>query len=235
LELLILGIRTRESLSGFYANCPLAIAARSGIIDSIFRTWLPDDAVMLMPDIADSQGVDALIRSRRTISVFKPEMPPQEILLNALDAAIWAPNHRKTEPWRFTRLGPQTVRQIVELQYRLVAAKKGPDEAEKKRRQWSVVPGWLLVTCLRATDPLQMEEDYAACCCAIQNLSLSLWDQGIGTKWSTGDVTRDPEFAQLAGFDSDIERVVGLIWYGYPAAVPQQSRRPLSEVLRELP
>lgn len=188
-------------------------------------------------DTADAftQAVDELIRSRRTISAFLPDAPPKELVLAALDVAVWAPNHHKTEPWRFHWLGPETARSIVALNARLVAEKKGPDAAETKRRQWSAVPGWLLATCLRAADPLQQEEDYAACCCAVQNLLLALWSRGVGAKWTTGDVTRHHEFFQRVALDPAAHRVVGLIWYGYPATTPAQQRRPAREFLRELP
>lgn len=176
-----------------------------------------------------------LLRSRRSIGSFRPDCPPRDVVLTALEAACWAPNHRKTEPWRFRWLGPQSVEAIIALNSELVAAKKGPEDAAKKRRQWSAVPGWLLVTCVRAEDPFQAEEDYAACCCAIQNLMLALWSHSIGTKWSTGDVTRHPRFAEIVGFSPVAERVVGLIWYGYPATIPEQRRRPVSDVLREIP
>lgn len=178
---------------------------------------------------------DDILRSRRTIGAFQAQTPPREQLLHAVKLACWAPNHRKTEPWRFTWLGPETVSQIVLLNTELVSGKKGLAEAEKKQRQWSAVPGWLLVNMLLADDPFQREEDYAACCCAIQNLMLALWNQGVGTKWSTGDVLRHPRFAEIAGFDPGVERAVGLIWYGYPAVTPTQTRKPLTELWRELP
>lgn len=181
------------------------------------------------------QRLDAILRTRRTIGVFQPECPPRESVLAALESAIWAPNHRKTEPWRFTLLGPSAVRDIIELNSEIIAAKKGPEEAAKKRRQWTAVPGWLSVTCSLTDDPMEAEEDYAACCCAIQNLTLSLWSRGIGTKWSTGNVTRHARFAEIVQFDPQQERTVGLIWYGYPAVVPTQSRKPLSDVLRDTP
>ena len=95
--------------------------------------------------------------------------------------------------------------------------------------------GWLVVTCRISTDAFLMEEDYAACCCAVQNLMLALWSEGIATKWSTGDLTRHPRFAELAGFDPAQERVVGLIWYGRPVTLPTQTRRPVADVVRQRP
>ncbi|HUQ71341.1 MAG TPA: nitroreductase family protein, partial [Planctomycetaceae bacterium] len=136
---------------------------------------------------------------------------------------------------RFHWLGSETARAVVELNAALIAAKKGPEAADQKRKQWSAVPGWIAVTCLRSDDAFLQEEDYAACCCAVQNLMLALWSDGVGSKWSTGDVTRHPDYFRLLGVNPEEQRSVGMIWYGYPAVVPEQNRRPLAEVLRQLP
>lgn len=176
------------------------------------------------------------ILQRRTISSFKPDsVPPREIVDNALEAARWAPNHRFTEPWRFYLLGPETAKAIVDINTELVRAKSGDDVAAAKQQKWSSVPGWLAVTCVKNDDPLIAQEDYAACACAIQNIQLSLWEQGVGVKWTTGAVTRDPRFYDTLWIDPAQETVVGLLWYGYPAEVPVSRRKPVSELLIELP
>ncbi len=189
---------------------------------------------MTRPETIPAAVADVL-RHRRTVGAFEPDLPSAAIVDAALELATWAPNHRKTEPWRFLKLGPEMAAAVVELNARLIEEKKGPEAAESKRKQWSRVPGWLVVTCPLSTDSMLQEEDYAACCCAIQNLSLALWSTGVGTKWSTGDVTRHPEFFQLLDLDATKVRVVGLIWYGYPQANPQQTRTPVSEFVRTLP
>lgn len=176
-----------------------------------------------------------LIRGRRTIGAFRPDLPPREVIHEALELARWAPNHKKTEPWHVTWLGPETARAVVELNARILRETRGPEEAEAKSKKWAQVPGWLVVTTDLADDSLRREEDYAACCCAIQNLQLALWSAGVGTKWTTGDVIRRDEFYQLIGIDPQKERVVGLLWYGYPAVIPEQTRRPVEAFLRQLP
>ena len=47
--------------------------------------------------------ITELIKSRRTITPenFSGRMIHKEILLNLLNAGIWAPTHGKTQPWRF--------------------------------------------------------------------------------------------------------------------------------------
>ena len=173
---------------------------------------------------------------RRTISSFKPEVPDSEIIQRAIEAARWAPNHRYTEPWHFYRLGPETAAQVVTLNTALVRAKKGDEAAETKQKKWASVPAWLLVTCDRSEDALKGQEDYAATACAIQNLQLALWAEGVGCKWTTGDVTRANELADLCWFDAQAERVVGLLMIGYPEDVPPAVRKKdLPQISVELP
>jgi nitroreductase len=180
-------------------------------------------------------SIGQIIRGRRTIGSYRPELPPADVVEAAIEVASWAPNHKKTEPWHAYELGPQSKSAVIELNSRLIEKKKGSAEADSKRKSWSAVPGWIAVTCIRSDDAFRHEEDYAACCCFVQNLMLALWSSGIGTKWSTGDVTREPDFFQILDIDPSKERVVGLIWYGYPAVVPEQNRKPLGSFLTRKP
>ena len=181
------------------------------------------------------QTVAELILSRRTIHAFQAEPPAREIVLRAADLARWAPNHLLTEPWHFYLLGPETADAIACLNAELVTRGKGPQAGQAKLDRWRAVPGWLVVTCDNSEDPVRAREDYAACCCAIHNFSLYLWSEGIGVKWTTGEVIRDPSFYDLIWVNPELETVVALLWYGYPAEVPQTTRKSLSQVLVELP
>ena len=174
------------------------------------------------------------MRSRRTVQLFLPDPVPRDLILRAIDAARWAPNHRLTQPWRFYLLGASSITAVVDLNARLVMRQRGERAGNLKRERWSAIPGWLVVTCASSEDPLREREDYAACCCAVQNLMLYLWSAGVATKWTTGDVTREEEFHRVLGIPTE-ERIVGLVWYGFPAEVPSCSRKPVAEILVELP
>ena len=115
----------------------------------------------------------------------------------------------------------------------IVAETKDEDLADFKAKSAAAIPGWLLVTCRKSNDELLQQEDYASCCCAIQNLMLYLSEAGVASKWTTGPITRDQRFFELLGIDSSDEFVVGLIWYGYPKTLPTQSRKAVSEILTQ--
>ena len=176
-----------------------------------------------------------VLKGRRTINLYLDLEVPRRLVLDAIEAATWAPNHHVTEPWRFILMGRNTVARTVDLVRDITAEKKGSEFAEFKAKSWAEKPGWLTVTCRRSEDALREREDYAACSVAVQNFMLYLWKAGVGSKWTSGDITRDPRFFDIVGIDATAEFVVGMLWFGYAKVTPQQSRKPLAEVLTELP
>jgi nitroreductase len=176
-----------------------------------------------------------VISGRRTIDQFLQTPIPEDLVLEAIELATWAPNHYVSEPWRFIWPGNETVERIVDLNAEIVSARKSPEMGEHKRKQWREKPGWLIVTCAQSDDELREQEDYAACCAAVQNFMLYLWKAGVGSKWTTGPITRDPRFLELLDIDANDSFVVGMIWFGYPKVTPAQSRRSVDEVLVRLP
>ena len=176
-----------------------------------------------------------VLRGRRTIEMFLHTSVPDNLVREALEAATWAPNHHVTEPWRFYLLGPESIERCLDLCRDIVTAKKGEKAGAFKRDSWSQKPGWLVVTCKKSDDALLQQEDYGAACAAVQNAILYLWKAGVGSKWTSGPITRDSRFFEILDIDETEEFVVGLIWYGYPKVTPSQSRKELDDVLKNVP
>jgi len=106
---------------------------------------------------------------------------------------------------------------------------------EDARRKVMSSPVLLAVTCRMAENPGQQVEDLAAVCAAIQNMQLAAWADGIGTHWNTGRVTRLPETSALLGLSERGEELVGFLYLGYPAQVPEPpKRRPIQDFVRTL-
>ncbi|TDJ33708.1 MAG: nitroreductase [Gammaproteobacteria bacterium] len=188
-----------------------------------------------LPD-GKSRNLRALaerIRSRRTTNLFLKQEVSKDLVLEAIELARWAPNHHLTEPWHFYLLGDKMKAASVELIRAIVTENKTAELGEHKAKSAAAVPGWLLVTCTRSDDELREREDYASCCCAVQNILLYLSEAGVASKWTTGLITRDQRFFELLGIDESEEYVVSLIWYGYPKILPTQSRKDVSEIVTE--
>jgi nitroreductase len=190
--------------------------------------------VVQEPSSAHAEEFAAVLRGRRSIDLFAPEPVPADTLLAAIEVARWAPNHRLTEPWRFYLLGSATMRAVVDLAVDLDIAAKGERAGPVRRARLEAVPGMFVLTSARSDDALVDRENYAACCCAAQNLMLYLWRRGIGVKWTTGAITRQQRLYDLLGVDSGKESLVGFFWYGVPKVVPTQKRRPVEEIMTQL-
>ncbi|PAF14309.1 nitroreductase [Niallia circulans] len=83
----------------------------------------------------------------------------QKLVLELLDHAVWAPNHRLREPWRFIFIARD----------------------QMKKREWvSHEPAdHLIVLTKTDSDPFKQNENIAAAFCLIQNFQLLANEQGV--------------------------------------------------------
>lgn len=175
------------------------------------------------------------IRARRSVPRLRPDPVPREVIEQMLEAAVWAPNHRLTEPWRFYVLAADGKRRFAEIRGRLRAtafADPGAPEAvravERVYQDTLATPALIVPTVHLAADDVQREEDLAATFMAIQNLLLAATELGVGTYLRTGAILQAPEFRSLLGLEDD-RRILAVIYVGYPAEVPQKRRTPAAD------
>ena len=182
-----------------------------------------------------------VLLSRATVHEYSANALPPGVVEIAIEAALAAPNHRLTEPWRFVQVGPRAREELAVLQARLKGKGRvvGPEDLERTRHKMLTPPELLAVCRVRHPDPTVEREDYGAIACALQNFSLCLWAQGIGSKWSTGAITSHDDTYAILGVDAQATEIVGFLWAGYPARPEGVNKPPrrlgLSEVLRRVP
>tara|TARA_B100000575_G_scaffold153023_1_gene122087 strand:- start:36 stop:608 length:573 start_codon:yes stop_codon:yes gene_type:complete len=178
------------------------------------------------------------IISRRTVYKFDQREVPATVLEIAFEAARHAPNHKHTHPWKFYVLGQEArssilpeVKRLAELKS-LRLGRSSSDEGMKKAIAKITSPPILIVVTSARTngDKFREMEDYAATVCAIHNLTLSLWDQGVGLQWSTGGITRSDYVYDKLGISKGEEKIIGFLKVGYPASVPNIQKKPLKDI-----
>ncbi|HUF76351.1 MAG TPA: nitroreductase [Longimicrobiales bacterium] len=180
------------------------------------------------------------IESRRSIKEFADRPVAREELERLLEAAVQAPNHRMTQPWRFYVLGPEARGAYgAALGARKAKRVEDPDAArqvvEKVERSHVSLPAMLAVSMVLDENPEIREEDYAATFMAIQNLTLAAVDAGLGTHLKTGAVMEDPHAREAVGVPEG-ERIVAIVEIGEPAATPgAKDRKPASELTTWVP
>jgi nitroreductase len=170
----------------------------------------------------------AAIAGRRSAARVDTEAPvPQVVLERALAMAALAPNHRLTEPWRFTVVRGDARRRVGEalaaegVESGRVRAERAPLEASK----WLRAPVVVVVSHDPAgTDVVELEDRLALGAC-VENLLLALDAQGYAAMWRTGASAGSPAVKAALGLAPAAE-IVALVYAGRPLAdAPLPPRR----------
>jgi nitroreductase len=127
-----------------------------------------------------------------------------------LELAVYAPNHHRTEPWRFVVLGRDTIERLAQE----------TGDPKLLRSATAIVVGQAV-----DADAATAQEDYAACACAIYALMLAARARGLASYWRTPRALYDPAAGPLLGLADDV-RPVGIVHLGraadpWPAPPPR--------------
>ena len=187
------------------------------------------------PKQGDAMSVLDAIRGRRSVPRMKPDPVPRELIAELLDAAVWVPNHRMTEPWQFFVLEGETKSRFAAVRRDFRQAQMPNPDApevrpalEKIYRDTLETPAIIVVTSALVTDPEMREEDVWASYGAAYAFMLGAWSRGLGTYFRTGAFRDYPPLRQLLNLPED-RRIIGVIYAGYPTEIPQRRRTPAAE------
>ena len=180
--------------------------------------------------------INEIIKERRTIHSYSQETIENQVIEEAVECALFAPNHKLTFPMRFTII-PKELRKglsDISLKIRLEKGRTLTTEDKDKIIQKFENPSHILIVSqVKNQNPSIEKEDYATLAMGIQNFSLFLWEKGYGTKWSSGSIIKDKDLYSLCEIDPEKETIEALLWVGAPAKEPLPPKRPsVNEVIR---
>jgi nitroreductase len=180
-----------------------------------------------MNEPREAQVVLAAIRERRSVKQVQPDPVPRELIEQLLEAAVWAPNHHLTQPWRFFVLTGEARVALGEVLARDPAL--APDKRAVIRQKPLRAP--VLIAVAVEPDPKRpLLDEIAAGAAAVQNLLLAAHALGLGAIWRTGRAIEDPAVKAFLGLP-DRAVLLGFVYLGFPAVVPEPpARRPAQEV-----
>lgn len=165
----------------------------------------------------NSEALRHIIESRRSIypKDYSGENIPEAVLLEILGAANFAPNHKKTKPWRFkiykgdekTNMGKELQRLYKNLTpSEAFLQKKYDDFAIKVDQSNAIIP---IVVHLSGLVPEW--EEASAVAMAVQNMYLTCTANNVGCYWSSHPVTFHlNHFLNL----EDNQKCLGLFYMG---------------------
>ena len=156
--------------------------------------------------------IEQAIRTRRTHKAFGQDPVERKTLDELLELGRWAPNHHRTNPWRFRVLGPNARARLKHAAGRAHAAKL--DRA----------PTLIVVSAVLTGDPLQDAEELNATAIAAYIVLLAAHARGLAGYWRTPAVLRTADGRAAVGLAFE-EQVVALIHLGPPSSEPSPPER----------
>ncbi|WP_223067266.1 nitroreductase family protein [Paenibacillus caui] len=173
------------------------------------------------------------IRTRRSIGRVSEEEVPRESIERILEAGTWAPNHRRTEPWKFFVLRGEGRKKLGLALAEIAKAEAGAVEAEEldklESKALDKAKRAPLVIAV-AVEPTEKEgvielEEYGAVFAAIQNMLLEAHGLGLASVWRTGEPAYHPIMNKHFGL-SDKGKMLGFLYIGKPAlpSMPEGKR-----------
>ncbi len=173
---------------------------------------------------------------RRMAWEFKSDPVPKGALERMLQTAVWAPNHRLTEPWRFFVLekGSDALDKAAGLAYDFsMQRNNNPQRAEATRQSMLNTPVLMYLYYTPGRDEEGTRENYASVCCAAHNMALAGVAEGLAVTWETGGPTRHPDLAETLGA-GDGWMLATMLSIGYPAEDPDSQRTPVGNFINWL-
>lgn len=182
-----------------------------------------------------------IVTNRRTVkaAVMNGKKISDEVIMDLLHLANFAPTHGKTEPWRFnvyTGTALQNFcRDHADLYWNNTSEETRVQQTFNNLSAMGDLCSHLIVTTMRRTPETKIPflEEYAATSAAVQNILLGAEAIGAAAIWSTGGMALKPAMKQYLQLAEEDE-VVAFIYIGYTDQLKKEGSRniPLSNKIK---
>jgi len=179
-------------------------------------------------------ALEALIERRRTSLLVHPDRAIDPGLVDRLCAlAMWAPNHKRTWPWRFAVVtgGARATLGEAFANDQLAAGITDAAKLAKTRGKFRRAPVVVVVAAAPGDTDECTGENRDAVSAGIQNMLLGATAAGLASFWSSPPVRHGSRALAACALPPDAT-IVGLVYLGWPAGEVKVPARPQPAILR---
>lgn len=184
-----------------------------------------------MTSLNDTSSALSLLKTRKSASVkaMTAPGPSPEQLKTILDIAVRVPDHGKLAPWRFVLFEGEARAQfgdLMQARWQTLHPDHGADSLEFQRNLFLRAPT-VIVVVSKAGPHVKIPEweQLLSAGAVTQNMLLAAAALGIGAQWNSDWIAYDREIATAMGL-GETEKVVGIVYFGTPAAPLEDRPRP---------
>jgi nitroreductase len=169
------------------------------------------------------------IHQRRSHRLYKPDMPPREVLERVVEAALWAPSGMNLQAWEitvmagevrdeFVKFVDQALKNLIPLLKKAGLPEARQELVMKFFKNLGGAPVVMAVTIGKnPLDPTNYSNIQSGAA-LMQNLLLAAQAEGLGTCWMTGAHSMEPEILKFLGKEG--QQLLAITPVGYSAKQP---------------
>lgn len=192
-------------------------------------------------------SLNDVIKKRRSVRKYLPQILPREAVLEVLEAAGWAPSAHNAQPYRFIILENTQIKQeladaMAQVWVADIAKDRqmiDPDRLRERVERFAKAPA-LILACITSIEGLPNYSDLRRLSClhdlavqslgaAIENLLLAIHAKGLGACWYSAPCFCKDTVRKRLGIPDGVEPQAFIV-LGYPAEEPSlPSKKPIAE------
>lgn len=173
--------------------------------------------------------IEEVIKNRRAVfhAQYNDELITKQEILTILEAANWAPTHKRTEPWRFKVFHGESQEELGKFMAKTYKSttEKFSENTYNKMLNNPVKAKCVIAICMQRDlkESLPEWEEVAATAMAVQNMWLTASEMKIGGYWSSpGLIKYMDQHVDL----NEGERCLGFFYMGkYDNELPEGTRK----------
>jgi len=158
-----------------------------------------------------------LIKTRRSMRRFTNEPVSDDLIIKVIEAGTWAPSGKNNQPWKFAIIKDKDLKEQV---------------SELTHYSKCVLSAHVLIAVFLDNDSSYHKiKDAQAIGSCIQNMLLTIHDNGLGAVWLGEILKNGDKVRELVNGDGNLE-LMAVIALGYPASDGGKgSRKNLDETI----
>lgn len=162
--------------------------------------------------------------------VDKERPVPADVIRELCELAQWAPNHKRTWPWRFAvAKGAARARLGGVVGDAMQAHGDPPEKVDKARTKYLRTPTTLVVGAAPGDSEQRTAENRDSAAAGIEIMLLAATAHGLASYWSTCPKGANDTVAELCGFEPGTH-ISGLIYLGYATSTIEAPNRPPADI-----
>ena len=172
------------------------------------------------------------IKTRRSVPILKDKTVPSELIEQIIEAGTYAPNHFRTEPWRFFVLSGEGRKKLGDVFGEITKSELEDLESEVSQKKIErsqnnpLRSPTIIAVGVEPSDRnnVILKEEFAAVNAGVQNMLLTAHALGLGAIWRTGAICYHPKVTEFFGL-SEHGEIIAFIYLGYPDVDPAPRKR----------